>query len=195
MLQAADEMTLEQLDRASIVERLKKAYVPVTTKTEGTWTVSNADTTETWTYKGGTWTCPNSRWNCADFVPLSFKWMGSGKNWLAVGAPQRRVQFDFEGSARGVAERGATPMTEEDESGPALKFEGKRNALEVWEWESSLASGLRVSISLRDYLIERLQYSGDEEILEWAPTGTGKNLALSKILLSRGSEKLVFAKK
>ncbi len=148
------EMTLDQLDRTSIVERLRKAYSPVSTKIDGAWIVSNADSSETWTYQGGAWKCPNSKYNCADFIPVSFKWFGSGKGWLGMGGPQRRLEFDFQGSARGLADRGAGTTAEEEEAGGVTKFEGKRNALEVWEWESSLASGLKVSVSLRDYLIE-----------------------------------------
>jgi len=188
------EEALKQLDRELIVERLRKAYAGVSFKLDGTWSVSNGAITESWTFQNQRWKCPNSQIGCEDHSPLCFKWFALGKSWLNASGPQKRSTFDFAGSSKGNLDR-QTHATEGEEADTVLQFEGKRNALEVWEWKSPLNVDVELGISLRDYMIERIAKGSDKELLEWGtPTG-GKGLNLLRVYLEKDGQGLLFAKK
>ncbi len=186
---------LKAFDRVAIIERLKKAYAPVSVKLDGTWVVTTASGTETWTYTPQGWKCPQSTLNCADWWPASFKWFGAGKSWLSVGGPNGRSSFDFQGQSRQGAERSTAAVSEETEETETIRFEGKRNAVEIWDWSFPFDSNAKVGISLRDYLIERVQTSALVESLEWGNRAGTKGLSLERLLLDKNGEKILLNRK
>lgn len=191
------EEYLTQLDRGLVVERLRKAYAPVSVKLDGDWLITSSAGTETWKYANQKWKCEGSTIKCADLVPLSFRWFANGKTWLTQGEPVKKVSYDFQGSRASVAEgrNAAAPETEDHPAEAVVQFEGKRNALEVWEWNSPLASSLTVSLSLRDFLIERIKSNDGVESLEWAQRSGSKGLGLEKVFIDRGSERILMVRK
>lgn len=187
---------MARIDKASIVERLRKAYTPVSIKLDGAWSVTSATVNETWTYSGGKWKCDGSSIKCADWVPATFKFFGSGKGWLNSGGPKERLGNDFQGASRSGVERHSSQAEGEEAPGEEqMKFEGKRNALQIWDWASPAVGSVKISISLRDYLIERIKASDSEESLEWIQKPGAKNLGLEKVFVDRGGEKLMFSRK
>jgi len=192
------EETLGNLDRELVVERIRKAYVPVSIKLDGEWLVTTTAGTETWKFANQKWTCPGSQIKCEDWIPLSFKWFGGGRGWLAQGGPVKKISYDFKGSKQTTAPGRSTTEeapTEDHTPEVVLQFEGKRSALEVWEWNSPLSSSMTVSLSLRDFLIERISTGDGSESIEWAPNPTGKGLGLQKIFIDRGSDRALIARK
>jgi len=184
------------LDRGALVERLKKAYAPVSFKLDGDWAVTSPTGTETWSWSQGKWRCPQSTYKCEDFVPLSFRWFSQGKAWITAGQPGDRLGYDFKGSSYASAQRHSAKVTaeEDEESGQVVAFEGKRNAHEVWQWQSSFSPEFKMFVSLRDYLIERLDSNEGVEILEWGAK-SGRVVILDKVFLDRNGVRILLSKK
>jgi hypothetical protein len=187
---------LSILDRGSLVERVKKAYAPVNFKFDGEWLVTSPTGTETWTWSQGKWRCPQSTYKCDDFVPVSFRWFSQGKSWISAGQPGERIGYDFKGSSNASSHRHSakTGADEEDDGNVGVNFEGKRNAHEVWVWQSSFSPEFKIFVSLRDYLIERLDTGDGTEILEWGAR-SGKTMALDKVFLDRAGVRILLSKK
>lgn len=186
---------LMNLDRQSLVERLKKAYAPVSFKIDGDWLVTSPSGTETWTWSQGKWRCPQSTYKCDDFVPLSFRWFLLGKTWISAGQPGDRLGYDFKGSSHASAQRHSSQNQEgEDEAATTVTFEGKRNAHEVWNWQSTFSPEFKIYVSLRDYLIERIESSDSFEILEWG-SRSSRSVMLDKVFLDRSGVRVLLSKK
>lgn len=192
------EDAVDRIDKGSIVERLRKAYQPVSIKLDGPWTVQSVSGTETWSFANGQWKCEGSTYNCADWVPVSFKFFGA-KGWLGAGQPVERLSYDFSGASRSNQVRHSTDSSQDGEEVPPgeekVHFEGKRNALEMWKWSSPPLGTFEVAISLRDYLIEKVKTSNGEESLDWAQRPGAKGLSLEKVFVDKGNEKLLFTRK
>lgn len=191
----AEDFSLTKLDASLLKERLRKLYGNFNLGASGVWNVSYQGQTVQWKWTGTAWACPQgSPVNCADWVPLSFRWWVMSKGFLDNWSPTKKLGFDI-GRPKVVrtkvpivrasgAEAGTPEATEEETEQRVDPYGGKKWAHEVWQWESKKGTNASIFVSLRDQKIERLNSEGADEYIEWEK-GKGTALELDRVTMNR----------
>jgi hypothetical protein len=73
-------------------------------------------------------------------------------------------------------------------------FWGRKWALEGWKWKNSKGDSAGIYVSLRDQKVERIDFEGVIEFLEWRDKPGRASPDLERIVLERGGQRMVISR-
>jgi len=203
-----EPVRIVDLDSQILRQRLVQAYGEARGNRNSKWEVAKSGQTQTWEWQNGEFQCPDPEsWNCRDWTPVSFRWWQTQHSWLANWASFRRLGFSLDQRARPQPQETriehllpwdeedgtAPPMSEDEEELPSVQLGGKRPALETWEWTDHSGRKYLVFPSLREnHWIERIEYGGGVEHIEWARPNRWTRPSIQKVILDRDGLRVTY---
>lgn len=163
--------------------------------------------------------------SCTDWIPLSFRWWLAPNNWLSgwveferkgfyFGAPREKprqlrphsvlgaflaeeiAKENNEKALELLAEQSSSDESADDESEmEEVLLSGKRLASEMWEWKRANGERVRIYSSLRNQWIERIDWDGVTEYIEWVPgPRRWSRPVLNRLIMERDGKRVTFTR-